>query len=192
MPPRICSVEPFLYQATPQPVGDQGASASQVNEQQIESYLNRLRTAICEDLEELVSAESFLGLTDTPDSYLGAAGQAVAVNEAETGLVFIPFPTAENASFLERVVFWATMVANSAAGANTSFIGYGGLLGVNGAFASVTPASGSPLTTMPRRTITSTAGAGSTSSLKSGGGLVLRGSIAGEGGFRFVTYVGTT
>jgi hypothetical protein len=88
MPPRICNVEPFRYQATPQPVGEQGASASQVNEQQIEDYLNRLRTALCEDIEEIVSAESFLALSDTPDSYAGAAGQAALVNGTETGLVF--------------------------------------------------------------------------------------------------------
>lgn len=47
-------MEPFRYQATPQPVGDHGASANQINEQAIEDYLARLLTAICADFEGLV------------------------------------------------------------------------------------------------------------------------------------------
>ncbi len=40
--------------------------------------------------------ESFLDLTDTPDSYAGAAGYVVTVNPGETGLIFTP-ATASNA-----------------------------------------------------------------------------------------------
>jgi len=52
----ICDVEPFRYQSTPQPIGDQGASSNQINEQAIEDYLNRLRTALCTDIQNLVAA----------------------------------------------------------------------------------------------------------------------------------------
>lgn len=50
-----CNVEPFRYQATPQPVGDHGASANQINEQYLEAYLERLRQAVCADLQGLQS-----------------------------------------------------------------------------------------------------------------------------------------
>lgn len=50
---QTCNIEPFRYQATPQPDGTQGASGSQINEQSLEDYLTRLRDAICSDLESL-------------------------------------------------------------------------------------------------------------------------------------------
>lgn len=43
-----------------------------------------------------MGAESFLDLTDTPDSYAGSAGYVVTVNPGETGLIFTP-ATASNA-----------------------------------------------------------------------------------------------
>lgn len=90
--PLICAIEPFRYQATPQPDGEQGASGSQINDQQIEDYLNRLRVALCDDIQGLLDREaaatSFLALSDTPDTYVGAAGQAAVVNGGETGLIF--------------------------------------------------------------------------------------------------------
>jgi polyhydroxyalkanoate synthesis regulator phasin len=52
---RTCDLEPFRYQATPQPIGEQGASANQINEQFLEDYLSRLREAVCADLQELQS-----------------------------------------------------------------------------------------------------------------------------------------
>ena len=54
-PPRICQIEPFLYQATPQPVGEEASTSNQINEQAIENYLNRLREALCEDIQEIVN-----------------------------------------------------------------------------------------------------------------------------------------
>lgn len=48
-----CDIPPFKYQSVPQPVGDQGASSNQINEQAIEGYLMRLKEAICADLQAL-------------------------------------------------------------------------------------------------------------------------------------------
>lgn len=39
---------------------------------------------------------TFLALIDTPPSYAGASGQAVAVNTAEDGLEFVAFPSGGN------------------------------------------------------------------------------------------------
>lgn len=50
-----CNIEPFRYQATPQPVGEHGASANQINEQHLEDYLERLRQAVCADVQALQS-----------------------------------------------------------------------------------------------------------------------------------------
>lgn len=49
--PTTCEIPPFKYQATPQPIGDQGASSNQINEQALENYIFRLLTAVCADLE---------------------------------------------------------------------------------------------------------------------------------------------
>lgn len=98
MPTRlICDVEPFRYQATPQ-IGETNASANQINEQALEDYLNRLREAICADIDSIIEdccngggggAETFLELTDTPASYAGAGGDYVAVKAGEDGLEFV-------------------------------------------------------------------------------------------------------
>ena len=94
---KICDVEPFRYQATAQPLGEENASANQINEQYLEDYLSRMRVALCADIEniiaeidDLVVPTSFLQLTDTPDSYAGAAGDHVAVKATEDGLEFVP------------------------------------------------------------------------------------------------------
>jgi hypothetical protein len=47
-----CNVEPFRYQATPVPDAA-GASANQINEQSLESYLARLLQALCSDLQSI-------------------------------------------------------------------------------------------------------------------------------------------
>lgn len=68
--PETCDVEPFHYQATPQPIGDQGASSNQINEQNIEGYLGRLLTALCDDLQaitvRLEAIEARLTALETP------------------------------------------------------------------------------------------------------------------------------
>lgn len=51
--PETCDVEPFLYQATPLPDAETGASSNQINEQAIQDYLNRLREALCTDVQAL-------------------------------------------------------------------------------------------------------------------------------------------
>lgn len=97
---KVCAIEPFRYQSTPQPGGEDGASGNQINEQAIEDYLSRLRTAICEDVEAIIAAAdtggggatTFLELDDTPASYAGAGGDLVAVKGTEDGLEFVPFP----------------------------------------------------------------------------------------------------
>ncbi len=54
--PRVCELEPFLYPSTPQPEAEEGASGGQINEQVLEGYLERMREAMCEDLQELQAA----------------------------------------------------------------------------------------------------------------------------------------
>lgn len=52
---QVCDVEPFLYSATPQ-TGEEGASAGQINEQQLENFLERLRDAMCTDLTAILAS----------------------------------------------------------------------------------------------------------------------------------------
>lgn len=94
----ICNIEPFRYQSTPQPIGDAGASSNQINETFLEDYLNRMRQAVCDDIQNIIDnccnggggggAETFLELNDTPATYNGQAGKAALVNIGETGLIF--------------------------------------------------------------------------------------------------------
>lgn len=48
-----CNIEPFRYEATPQPVGEENSTANQINEQQLEGYIARLLETICADLEAI-------------------------------------------------------------------------------------------------------------------------------------------
>jgi len=96
---RTCEIEPFRYQATPQPDAGSGASANQINEQSLEDYLNRFKEAVCADIDSIIAeccggggdggAETFLELTDTPASYAGAGGQFVKVKASVDGLEFV-------------------------------------------------------------------------------------------------------
>jgi hypothetical protein len=65
-----CNLEPFRYTATPQPVGDHGASSNQINEQTIENYLTRLIEAVCADLTaieaRLTAIEARLDALEAP------------------------------------------------------------------------------------------------------------------------------
>jgi hypothetical protein len=100
----ICNIEPFLYPVTPQP-GETGVSGENIAQTSIEGYLNRLREAICADLQAINDeccgstpvdpvdpgggAETFLELSDTPGSYAGAGGDTVKVKAGEDGLEFV-------------------------------------------------------------------------------------------------------
>lgn len=95
--PQVCNVEPFIYTAVPQPDLQSGASSNQINQQALENYLNRLRSAVCSDIQDILDTccdgggggvESFLELTDTPDSYTGQADKFVTVKSDESGLEF--------------------------------------------------------------------------------------------------------
>lgn len=97
---RICAIEPFTSPVVAQVRSlEDAGSALEILTQVLENYLARLRSAVCDDIEEIVeeccgstAPDSFLSLTDTPDTYAGAAGFGVAVNAGATGLVFIPPP----------------------------------------------------------------------------------------------------
>lgn len=48
-----CNLEPFRYGSVPQPMLEEGASSTQVNDQQVEAWLERLRASVCNDLMKL-------------------------------------------------------------------------------------------------------------------------------------------
>lgn len=93
-----CNLEPFVTDHHPQSGSLQDSAVIQeLLMQQVQGYLQRLKDAVCADLENLQAqidalgpggVTSFLGLTDTPGSYAGAAGQVATVNGGETALEF--------------------------------------------------------------------------------------------------------
>jgi hypothetical protein len=201
---RVCEMEPFRNAVVPQIKDMESAgSAMQIALEGIEDYLSRLKEAICDDLQQIVEEccggsgptdISFLDLTDTPASYAGSANYMVTVNPGETGLTFTPVPDpVATAQSVERIILLAQVLNANAVTSTANFVGYGGALGANGTLAFGAIASGSVMGATARRTITSAGTAGATSSIKGGSTLlVLRGTVANEGGFRFVTYVGTS
>lgn len=56
-------------------------------------------------------SESFLDLTDTPDTYAGSAGYVVTVNPSETGLIFTPASAGSNAFSFVAVPTQPTITA---------------------------------------------------------------------------------
>ena len=149
--------------------------------------VNALETGL--DFQALVN--TFLGLTDTPGSYAGSANYLVTVNAAENALEFTP-PANAVESGVEKMIFFGIQLGTAAAvTSNTNYLGYGGVVGINGTVGTATVASGSVRSGIPRRNIITAAGAGSTASMKSSGQTVWRGANAREGGFRFVAYFGT-
>jgi len=56
-------------------------------------------------------AESFLDLTDTPDTYAGSAGYVVTVNPTEDGLIFLPASAGSNAFSFVAVPTQPTITA---------------------------------------------------------------------------------
>lgn len=190
----ICTIEPFRYQSTPVP-GDAGPSGNQINEQALEDYLNRMRVALCDDIQALINggggATTFLQLTDTPDSYSGQAGKAVAVKGAEDGLEFVDFPTppASEGLFTPRMILIGHPDAD---GAGATCFG-SGQPATGGTFGTNNPGTtaGGFAETYPRASFASTAVAGQSAFWRTQTGSIWRGDAARRGGFRFICRVGT-
>lgn len=49
----VCDLEPFVYDSIPQPEGESGSSSNRLNEQQLQEYLARMLTAMCETLQSI-------------------------------------------------------------------------------------------------------------------------------------------
>lgn len=199
---RTCDLAPFLSPVVAQVASlEQAGSALEILTQTLENYMASFKAAICDDITQIVEEccndvpveLSFLDLTDTPDSYAGAGGQAVAVKAGEDGLEFIPFPSTPDAPSFERLSFCSIQLGTSSGvTATTNYLGYGGAIGSNGTFQFGAIAAGTIKGSTPRRQAVSGAGAGSTGSIKSGTASWFRGSTTGAGGFRFATYFGTS
>lgn len=88
----LCNLDEFVAEVTAQPGSlEEAASTQEIIVQQLENYLQRMKAAICADLESLAGGggvTTFLGLTDTPAAYAGAAGDVATVNAGMTALEF--------------------------------------------------------------------------------------------------------
>ena len=98
----LCNMDPFVAEVTPQAGSlEEAASTQEILIQQIENYLQRMKIAVCTDLEALAASSgsgAFLDLNDTPGSYAGAALLSVRVNAAETDLEFASYPVVQGAN----------------------------------------------------------------------------------------------
>jgi hypothetical protein len=88
-----CNMEDFVAEVTAQIASlEEAASTQEILIQQLEGYLQRMRAALCADLESLSGGNggvtAFLGLSDTPGTYAGAAGDVATVNAGMTALEF--------------------------------------------------------------------------------------------------------
>lgn len=93
----MCNFEEFVAEVTPQSGSlEEAASAQEILIQQLEGYLQRLKVAVCTDLQTLEAqiiagggggATTFLELTDTPNAYTSAADQ-LRINATNDGLEF--------------------------------------------------------------------------------------------------------
>lgn len=196
---RVCAVEPFRYQATPQPIGEAGASSNQINEQFLEDYLSRLRTAICDDLVGVladiqtifdtccqpVDPISFLELTDTPNSYAGAAGYNVTVKGDLSGLEFTA-PSSLTGFLTQR---WLFLFLPGNAGAGMQQLGVG-TISQSGAASTQTPATTNHLTSFYRTRYA--AAAGGISGIRNSVVEVFRGASSPQGGFKLMWRWGTS
>lgn len=127
----ICNFEEFVAEVTPQAGSLQdAASAQEILIQQLEGYLARLKAAVCADVQNLQAqidalgpggATSFLGLSDTPASYAGAAGQVVQVNAGATGLEFAAASAGEVWKVSERRAVATTAMKAGSPAANINF-----------------------------------------------------------------------
>lgn len=188
---RVCQIEPFRYQSTPQPGAEDGASGNQINEQAVEDYLSRLRTAICDDLEEIIEqaavgegALSFLELNDTPDSYAGAAGFNVVVNASGTGLTFTS-PSTLTGFLTNR---WCFLFLPGNAGAGMQQLGTG-TIAQNGTASTQVVATTNHLTSFYRTRYA--AAAAGIAGIRQSVAQVLRGASAPQGGFKCLWRWGT-
>jgi hypothetical protein len=101
--------ERFRFPSVAQSNDEKGVSGQNVNNQALESFLDRLATCI-NSLESRIAAleqnpgggggaSAFLDLTDTPGAY-GGANQQVTVNGSNDGLTFTPAITPGATAFL--------------------------------------------------------------------------------------------
>jgi hypothetical protein len=124
-------MEPFVADVTAQAGSlQEAASTQELLSQQLQGYLQRLKAAVCADLSYLQAqidalgpggATSFLGLSDTPASYAGAAGQVVQVNAGETGLEFAAAGGGEVWKISERRAEATTAIKAGSPAANINF-----------------------------------------------------------------------
>lgn len=135
---RTCDLAPFTSPVVAQIATlDQAASAVEILVQSLENFLARFKLAVCEDLTQIVEEccggeqeFSFLDLTDTPDTYAGSAGYAVAVNAGASGLEFIPFPDTPDVNV--EIMKWVNNTTAFVTTNSVQTIGYGGQTGVGG------------------------------------------------------------
>jgi len=182
---RICDIEPFRYQATAQPLGEENASANQINEQYLEDYLSRMRTALCDDIQAIIDTPptgvtTFLELTDTPDTYVGASGKPVTVKATEDGLEFGAFPTPPEQSVYKLtprlIAAWPPNITAGFIGPAPATVG-GGQVQIP-----VNPANA--LAANYRQQLTSGTGANVQAGVRSVVFQAIRGSASPMGGFR--------
>lgn len=54
-PPRICEIEPFVAESTPQPGSlEEASTAGELFQQQVQGYLTRFFEAVCQDLADII------------------------------------------------------------------------------------------------------------------------------------------
>jgi len=190
---RTCDLDPFLSPVVAQIADlEQAGSAVEILVQALENYLSRLKAAICDDFTEIVeeccgatpTTPSFLDLTDTPDSYAGAAGYQVVVNGTETGLIFEPIEDLTG-FFTTR---WIFTFAVGNAGAGMQNIGTG-VIAQSGTASTQVIATTNHLTSFYRtRYAAAVAGI---SGIRQTLATVFRGNSSPQGGFKCIWKWGT-
>jgi hypothetical protein len=164
--------------------------------QQLEGYLDALKLAICEDLQQIVEeccadvgVESFLELSDTPNSYAGAAGQLVVVNALETGLEFQPEPDPPETFITKKMI--CLFKGNGTIGVTAMLIGNGQATMSGTTNANIQGTNTNFRTQFPRCSSTTGVGANTAAGFRTTNNMVYRGDVAGRGGFtlkaRFAT-----
>jgi hypothetical protein len=199
---RTCDLSPFVSPVVAQ-VGtlEQAGSALEILTQNLENFLARFKAAVCDDLTEIVEEccggvgpveISFLELTDTPSTYAGAAGQAVAVNAGATGLEFVDFPSPEPAD-VDIAEKWVNFSFGLVAGTPLQTIGNGGGTSSPAATSTV-PALASTTNSTSRYKVQFISANGTNQICfvitGSNTNLVAIGDSAGDAGFRYRSLIG--